>query len=296
MDEQAAKLESGVELAYEAFGEPEDPLMLLVMGLGVQMLGWDTRFCRELTKRGFRVVRFDNRDVGHSTKFEDAGVPNLLAAIGGDTSSAAYTLEDMAEDTAGLIEHLGGAPAHLVGASLGGMVAQTVAASRPDLVASITSIMSTTGNREVGQPLDNVLPVLLTPAPAEREAFVERSVETFRAIGSPGFARNEDRVRALARASFDRCYHPAGVGRQLMAVLASGDRTEALRGIRAPTLVIHGEEDPLIGNSGGHATADAIPDAQLMSIPGMGHDMPEELWPRFIDAIVGNTERAGERV
>ena len=296
MDEQIAKLDSGVELAYEAFGEPDDPLMLLVMGLGVQMLGWDTRFCRGLAKRGFRVVRFDNRDVGHSTKFEEAGVPNLMGAIQGDVSSAAYTLEDMADDAASLVEHLGGAPAHLVGASLGGMVAQMLAARRPDLVASLTSIMSTTGRREVGKPLDAVLPVLLTPAPAERDAFIERSVQTFKAIGSPGYPRSEDRVRALAAASFDRCYHPAGAGRQLMAALASGDRTEALRTIRAPTLVIHGQEDPLIGHSGGEATAEAIPDAELMSIPGMGHDMPEELWPRFIDGIVRNAERAGERV
>ena len=296
MDEQIVELEGGIELAYEAFGEPDDPLMLLVMGLGVQMLGWDTRFCRELAKRGFRVVRFDNRDVGHSTKLAEAGVPNLMAGIQGDFSSAAYTLEDMADDTAGLVEHLGGGPAHLVGASLGGMVAQMLAARRPDLVASLTSIMSTTGRRDVGKPLDAVLPVLLTPAPAEREAFIERSVRTFRAIGSPGYPRSEDRVRALAAASFDRCYHPAGAGRQLMAVFASGDRTDALRTIRAPTLVIHGQEDPLIGHSGGEATAEAIPDAELMSIPGMGHDMPEELWPRFIDGIVRNTERAGERV
>ena len=296
MNEQIAELDSGIELAYEAFGEGDDPLLLLVMGLGVQMLGWDTRFCRELAGRGFRVVRFDNRDVGHSTKLEEAGVPNLMGAMGGDTSSAAYTLDDMADDAAGLIEHLGGGPAHVVGASLGGMISQTLAVRRPELVASLTSIMSSTGNRAVGQPLDAVLPVLLTPAPPEREAFVERSVQTFRAIGSPGFQSNEDRVRALAGASFDRCYHPAGVGRQLMAILASGDRTEALRGIRAPTLVIHGQEDPLIAHSGGEATAEAISGADLVSIPGMGHDMPEELWPTFIDAIARNAERAGERV
>jgi pimeloyl-ACP methyl ester carboxylesterase len=296
MNEQIVELDSGIELAYESFGDPEDPLMLLVMGLGVQMLGWDTRFCRELVKRGFHVVRFDNRDVGHSTKLEEAGLPNLMGALTGDLSSAAYTLEDMADDTAGLIEHLGGGPAHVVGASLGGMIGQTLAARRPDLVASLTSIMSSTGNSAVGQPLDTVLPVLLTPAPPHREAFVEMSVETFKAIGSPGFPGNEDRVRALAGASFDRCYHPAGVGRQLMAAVASGDRTEVLRTIRAPTLVIHGEDDPLIQHSGGEATAEAIPDAELISIPGMGHDLPEQLWPRFVDAIVGNTERARERV
>jgi pimeloyl-ACP methyl ester carboxylesterase len=266
--------------------------MLLIMGLGVQMLGWDERFCRRLSERGFRVVRFDNRDVGHSTHLHDAPTPNLMAALAGDTSSAAYTLEDMADDAAGLIDHLGAEAAHVVGASLGGMVAQTLAARHPERVLSLASIMSSTGNRTVGQPLDTVLPVLLTPPPADRDAFVENSVRTFRAIGSPGYPIDERGLRALARASYDRSYDPAGVGRQLVAILASGDRTEALRSIEAPTVVIHGEEDPLIQVSGGDATARAIEGAKLVRIPGMGHDLPEALWPTFIDEIAENAARA----
>jgi pimeloyl-ACP methyl ester carboxylesterase len=295
MSEQIAPA-NGIEIAYETFGDESDPTLLLVMGLGVQMLGWDERFCRQLVERGFHLVRFDNRDVGRSTHFTDAPPPNLMAAMAGDASSAAYTLEDMADDAAGLLDHLGVDAAHVAGVSLGGMIGQALAVRHPERVLSLTSIMSTTGAPGVGQPREDVLPVLLTPPPPDPAGFAEFTVGVYRAIGSPDYPPDDDAVRALARASYERSYDPFGVGRQLMAVLASGDRTAGLASIRVPTVVVHGEDDPLIGVSGGEATAAAIPDAKLVRIPGMGHDLPEQLWDTFIEEIAANAAKATERV
>jgi pimeloyl-ACP methyl ester carboxylesterase len=283
---------NGIEIEYEAFGSSEDPTILLVMGIGVQLLGWDERFCGVLVERGFRVVRFDNRDVGLSTKLDDAPVPNTLSLLMGDTSSASYTLDDMAADTAGLLDAIEVEAAHLVGASMGGMIAQTVAVLYPERVLSLTSIMSTTGDSAVGQPHESAIPALITPAPGDREGRIEQAVKLFKLIESPGYPADEEALRAVVTASYDRSYNPAGFARQLAAILASGDRTEALGRIRAPTLVVHGEEDPLIVRSGGEATARAIPDARLKLIPGMGHDLPPALWPELVDAIVENIERA----
>jgi pimeloyl-ACP methyl ester carboxylesterase len=283
---------NGVEIAYETFGDPADQTMLLIMGLGVQMLGWDEQLCRTLAGRGYRVVRFDNRDVGHSTKVEGGPRPDLMAAIVGDTSSASYTLEDMADDCVGLLDELGVQAAHLVGASQGGMIAQTVAIRHPERVLSLVSIMSTTGGREVGQPHPEAIPALLTRPPAGKEGFVDFVVGAWRVIGSPGFEADEDALRALAAASYDRGIYPDGTGRQLLAILASGDRTEALRRLDVPTTVIHGTEDVLVDVSGGRATAAAIPGARLELIDGMGHDLPAQLWPRFVELITENAERA----
>jgi pimeloyl-ACP methyl ester carboxylesterase len=283
---------NGIELAYEEFGDAADPTVLLVMGLGVQMLGWDAELCELLAGRGFRVVRFDNRDVGRSTKIEGGRRPDLMAAAMADTSSASYTLDEMADDCSGLLDHLGVEAAHVVGASQGGMIAQTLAIRRPERVLSLVSIMSSTGDRAVGQPHPEALPVLLTRGPADREGFAESVVEAFRVIGSPGFDADEERLRERARVSFDRGYHPEGTARQLLAILASGDRTEALRRLEVPVVVIHGTEDSLIDVSGGTATATAIPGARLELIEGMGHDLPRELWPRFVDLIAENTSRA----
>jgi pimeloyl-ACP methyl ester carboxylesterase len=238
------------------------------------------------------VVRFDNRDVGRSTKIEGGPRPDLMAAAMGDTSSASYTLDDMAEDCCGLLDHLGVQAAHVVGASQGGMIAQTLAIRHPVRVLSLVSIMSSTGDRAVGQTHPEAMPALLTSPPADREGYAEFVVGAFRAIGSPGFEADEDRLRERARESFDRGYYPEGTARQLVAILASGDRTEALRRLDVPTVVIHGAEDALIDVSGGTATAAAIPGAQLELIEGMGHDLPKELWPRFVDLIVANAERA----
>ena len=284
---------NGIEVAYEAFGDPEHPIMLLIMGLGVQMLGWDRELCELLAAQGFQVVRFDNRDVGRSTKIEAGPRPDVMAAAAGDLSSASYTLDDMADDCAGLLDHLGVEAAHVVGASQGGMIAQAMAIRHPGRVLSLTSIMSTTGDRAVGQPHPEAIPALLTRPPANREQFVESVVAAWRVIGSPGFAVDEAALRGRARATFDRGYYPEGTARQLVAILASGDRTEALRRLDVPTQVIHGTNDVLIDVSGGKATAAAIPRARLELIEGMGHDMPRALWPRFVELIVSNAERAG---
>jgi pimeloyl-ACP methyl ester carboxylesterase len=283
---------NGIEVAYETFGDPADPTVLLVMGLGVQMLGWDEGFCELLVERGFHVVRFDNRDVGRSTKIEGGPRANLMAAMAGDAGSASYTLDEMADDCAGLLDHLDVEVANLVGASLGGMVAQTMAVRHPRRVLSLVSMMSTTGDPAVGQPHPEALPSLLTRPPADREEYVEFAVQAFRVIGSPGFDADEGALRQRAGASFERGYHPDGTARQLLAILASGDRTEALRRLDLPTLVIHGTNDPLIDPSGGKATAAAIPGARLELIEGMGHDLPRELWPRFVDLIADNAARA----
>ena len=283
---------NGIEIAYEAFGDPADPTVLLILGVGVQMLGWDAEFCELLTGRGFHAVRFDNRDVGRSTKIEGGRPPDLMAAAMGDASSASYTLDEMADDCAGLLDHLGVEAAHVVGASQGGMIAQTLAIRHPGRVLSLVSIMSSTGNRAVGQPHPEALTALLTRPSADREKYAESAVAAFRIIGSPGFEADEEKLRERARASFDRGYHPEGTGRQLVAILASGDRTEALRRLDVPAVVIHGMDDPLIDVSGGKATAAAIPGAELELIEGMGHDLPRVLWPRFVDLIVANADRA----
>jgi pimeloyl-ACP methyl ester carboxylesterase len=283
---------NGIEIVYEAFGDPADPTLLLVMGLGMQMLGWDERFCRMIAERGLHVVRFDNRDVGRSTKVEGGPRADVMAADAGDTSSASYTLDEMADDCAGLLDHLGVDAAHLVGASQGGMIAQTLAIRRPERVLSLTSVMSTTGAGDVGQAHPEAIPVLLRRPPADRDGFAEFVVETWRVIGSPGFEADEEALRARGRATFDRGIAPEGTARQLVAIIASGDRTEELRRLDVPTLVIHGTEDILIDVSGGRATAVAIPGAELVLIEGMGHDLPRQLWPRLVDLIIANTERA----
>jgi pimeloyl-ACP methyl ester carboxylesterase len=282
---------NGIEIVYQAFGDPAGPALLLIMGLGVQMLGWDEELCELLAGRGFHVVRFDNRDVGRSTNV-DGGQVNVLEALSGDLSSVSYTLSDMADDTAGLLDHLGVERAHLVGASQGGMIAQTLAIERPERVLSLTSIMSMTGDPSVGQPHPEALPALLTRPPSDRDGFVEFVVRMWGVIGSPGFDADEEDLRRQAGASFDRGIHPEGTARQLVAVLASGDRTAALRRLDVPALVIHGVDDPLIDVSGGKATAEAIPGAELVLIEGMGHDLPRALWPRFVSLIAANAQRA----
>jgi pimeloyl-ACP methyl ester carboxylesterase len=286
---------NGVEIAYETFGDPADETMLLIMGLGVQMLGWDEEFCRTLAGRGYHVVRFDNRDVGHSTKVEGGPRPDVMAALAGDMSSASYTLEDMADDCVGLLDELGVKAAHLVGASQGGMIAQTVAIRHPDRVLSLVSIMSTTGDRSVGQPHPEAIPALLTRPPDNKAGFVDFVVGAWRVIGSAAFAADESALRARAEASYDRGIYPDGTARQLLAIGASGDRTQALRQLDVPTTVIHGADDVLVDVSGGKATAAAIPGARLELIEGMGHDMPVQLWPRFLDLIAENAKLAQAR-
>jgi pimeloyl-ACP methyl ester carboxylesterase len=285
----------GIELEYESFGRASDPTLLLVMGLGGQMLLWDEELCETFAARGHYVVRFDNRDVGLSTKLDAHGVPNVLAAMqsaaSGAPVDAPYTLADMADDAAGLLDALEVERAHVMGASMGGMIAQTLAIRHGDRVRTLTSVMSTTGAPGLPGPKPEALPVLLTPAPTEREAFVAHNVSVWRTIGGPGFAFDEAAVRERAERLFERGVHPAGVARQLAAILASGSRRDALRGIRVPTLVIHGEDDPLVPFEGGRDTADAVPGAELIAVPGMGHDMPRDLWPTLVEAVVKHVAR-----
>jgi pimeloyl-ACP methyl ester carboxylesterase len=265
--------------------------MLLIMGLGGQLIVWEDEFCLELAGRGFHVIRYDNRDVGLSTKFDDRPVPDVMEVIQGDHSSVAYSLDDMAQDAVGLLDALGIERANVVGASMGGMIAQLVAINHPERVLSLASIMSTTGDPAVGAPTAEAISVLVTTPPEGREATIEHEVETTRLIGSPGFPFDEERVRRRAAAAYDRSFYPAGVVRQVAAVILASDRTERLGRIDVPTVVIHGSADPLVTLSGGEATAKAIPGAELVVIDGLGHEVQPGARPTIIGAIVANASR-----
>jgi pimeloyl-ACP methyl ester carboxylesterase len=280
-----------VELVYETIGDPGNPALLLVMGLGMQLIHWDLELCEGLAERGFQVIRFDNRDAGLSTKI-DAPVPNVMRAMAGLRIRAPYLLSDMADDSFGLLDHLGIERAHVVGVSMGGMIAQTMAIQRPERVLSLGSMLSTPGDRRVGTPKLRVWSVLLRRAPNDRDAYIEYFMRVFRMIGSPAYPVDEERMHEQAAATYDRCHHPAGTARQLAAILASGSRTAALRRLDVPAVVIHGKRDPLVPFRAGVATARAIPGAELLVFPGMGHDLPRELWSRFIDALTRNADRA----
>ncbi len=291
MAEELAKI-GDLEICFERFGNPEDPALLLVMGLGTQMVAWPEGFCRALVKRGFHVIRYDNRDIGRSTHLRQHRPPSIKQLVRRDKAAAKYSLADMADDGIGLLDHLGIERAHVAGASMGGMIAQTMAARHPHRVLSLASIMSNTGHRWKGMPGLRVYPIFVRRPSKDREGAIEASVSTFKLIGSPGFPLDEDELRRTARVSYERGYDPAGAGRQLAAILAAGDRTQELRTIRAPTVVIHGTRDRMIRPSGGRATAAAIPGARLVTIRGMGHDLPRGAWDRIVDAIAANAARA----
>jgi pimeloyl-ACP methyl ester carboxylesterase len=290
MAEETARV-NGIEIVYETIGDSGKPPLLLVMGLGMQLIHWDLELCRQLADRGFHVIRFDNRDAGRSTKV-DARVPDPRRAMVGMKVDAPYLLEDMADDAFGLLDHLGIDAAHVVGASMGGMIAQTMAIKRAERVLSLTSIMSTTGERRASRPKLRVWSLLMRRAPEGKQAYIEYFVRLFRAIGSKGFPLDVERTRELAAATYDRNHDAAGTGRQLAAIMASGDRTTSLRSLNVPTTVIHGRDDPLVPFRGGRATAAAIPDARLIAIPGMGHDLPREVWPQVVEAVVETAGRA----
>ena len=281
-----------IEICYESFGPSDAPPLLLVMGLGAQMTLWSPGFVSELLERGFRVIRFDNRDVGLSTK-SDGDPPDVMAlyakSLAGEAVEAPYTLSTMAADAVGLLDALDIPAAHIVGASMGGMIVQTMAIEHPDRVLSMTSIMSTTGAGDVGQPDPSAIGALLTPPPIDRDGAVEATVATSRIIGGSLF--DEDDAQARAREAYDRCFNPAGSAFQIAAIAASGDRTERLGGVSIPTLVVHGREDPLVTLSGGEATAAAVPGADLLVFGRMGHDLPTVYLPQLADAILGNAER-----
>jgi pimeloyl-ACP methyl ester carboxylesterase len=280
-----------IRLCYETFGSENDPPMLLIMGLGMQMLGWPEEFCEQLAERGFYVVRFDNRDTGRSTRIHGRP-PTPSQLLRRRIDPVLYRLSDMADDAAGLLRELGLAPAHVVGASMGGMIAQTLAARHPEAVRSLVSIMSMTGSRWTGQPALRVYPYLLRAAPTERDAHIEQASRMFAMIGSTGLPQDPERIRDMLTRAWDRGHDPEGSGRQLGAIVASGDRTAEVRKITAPTLVIHGSKDPMVAPSGGRATAKAIPGARLMVVEGMGHDLPEAAWPQVIPAIAEHAHAA----
>ena len=285
---------NGIEIAYETFGDEDDPALLLVMGFATQMVLWYEGFCEALAGAGFHVIRYDNRDTGLSSRIERGGIDfgaELGKALQGQPVDAPYTLVDMAEDGFGLLDALGVDAAHVVGQSMGGMIGQTMAIHAPERVLSLTSIYSTP-SVAAGPPTPEGLQSLLTPPPRDREGFVEHMVANSRLINGPVMPFDEDRVRPLHAMQLDRGWSPEGAGNQLLAVHASGDRTEALAGVRVPTLVVHGTEDPLITLPGGEATAAAIPGAELLVIEGMGHDLPEAVWPQVVAAIRANADRA----
>lgn len=286
---------NGLELCYETFGNPADPSLLLIMGFTAQMTAWPTEFCQDLADQGHHVIRFDNRDVGLSSK-SNGPLPDVMTlmttlAQGGnvDPADVPYTLSDMAADAVGLLDALNIAQVDVVGASMGGMIVQHLAFEHPERLRTATSIMSTTGNPEVGQAQDHAMAALLSPAPLERNANIERSVKVSQAIGGPLWNKTEARDRA--ERTYDRMFHPTGPAFQLAAILASGDRTERLADVACPFLAIHGAADPLIDVSGGRATADAVPGADLLVLSAMGHDLPRPLWPQINGAIHGITAR-----
>ena len=289
--EQRAKT-NGIELCYDSFGAPDAPPLLLIMGLGAQMIMWDDAFCEQIAQRGFRVIRFDNRDIGKSTRMsggESITLATLIEAqMTGKKIEAPYLLSDMAKDVAGLMDALGIKAAHVVGASMGGMIAQTLALNAPERVLSLTSIMSSTGEPGLPPPTPEAAAVLMAPPPATKEDYLTNFSKTWTVLRVGSFPKDEAMDRARGEKSFDRGLNPAGVGRQLVAIFASGSRKEALASLKVPTLVIHGDVDPLVRVEAGQATAAAIPSAKLVIVKGMGHALPTPVWPQVVDAIVAH--------
>ena len=282
---------NGVELEYETLGRAGDPVLLLIMGLGAQLTDWPEDFCTGLAGRGLFVVRFDNRDCGLSTSLDELGTPDLPGLFAG-TATAPYLLADLAADAVGLLDALGVERAHVVGASMGGMIAQRVAIDHPDRVRSLCSIMSTTGDRSVGQPTPEAAAALRRPPATTREEAIAGSMAASRVFGSIGFDATEYALRRRAEQKYDRAYRPLGTMRQLAAVYAGPDRTEALGKVTVPTVVIHGALDPLVDVSGGRATAAAVPGAELVVLPGVGHGIPADVIPAMVEAIARTAGRA----
>jgi pimeloyl-ACP methyl ester carboxylesterase len=290
---------NGIDICYEIFGDPKAEPMLLIMGLGAQMVLWDDDFCEQLAARSFRVIRFDNRDIGQSSKLSGGKRLSPLELLKlrflKIPVAAPYKLTDMARDTTGLMDVLGIRSAHLVGASMGGMIAQEIAVSDAERVRSLTSIMSTTGNPKVPPPTREAAALLMAPPPATKEEYLVRFAQTWKLLRVGSFPEDEARDRDRAERIYARGLNPAGVGRQLRAILASGNRTERLRHVKAPTLVIHGTVDPLVRPEGGKDTAASIPGAKLLMIEGMGHAIPVPMWPRIIDAIATHAKGAAAK-
>ena len=283
---------SSIEMAFQRLGDPSAPPVLLIMGAGAQMIAWPDGFCETLTKRRLHVIRFDNRDTGLSTHFTNAPTPDFSAALSGDFSSVSYSLSDMAADTIGLMDALEFDQVHIVGASMGGMIAQTMAIEYPGRIKSLTSIMSTTGDPVVGQPDYHALSELGEPPYSDRPGYINWKIRSLKIIGSPGYPFDEAAAAITAGLSWDRDHDPASLLRQFVAVMKSGDRTSKLRHLQVPALVIHGAADKMVNVSGGKATAAAIPGAHLHIFEGMGHGLPELLWPEISSLIAEHIQRA----
>jgi pimeloyl-ACP methyl ester carboxylesterase len=283
---------NGIELCYDTFGDPRSPPLLLIMGLAAQMIAWDDEFCAKLAARGYYVVRFDNRDAGLSTRFDAAGTPNvgaaLLAAAQGRPIEAPYLLRDMADDVVGLLDALRISAAHVVGASMGGAIGQMLAIHHPARLRTLTSIMSTSGAPDLPPPTPEALDVLLSPVPTDQAAYLENYVRSWNVLRAGHFPLDEARDLERARRIFARGLNPAGVARQMVAVIASGSRKEALAAVRVPTLVIHGDADPLLPLACGIDTAESVRGSKLVILKGMGHALPISLWPQIIDAIAAH--------
>jgi pimeloyl-ACP methyl ester carboxylesterase len=275
---------NGIEIEYETFGDHQAAPLLLIMGLGAQMLSWEEDFCGRLAARGFYVIRYDNRDSGLSTKMESAGEPDLLAAFGGNPNPA-YSLDDLADDAVGLLDALRIHAAHLVGASMGGFIAQLVAINHPERVLSLTSIMSGPGGRDAVPPEPAGAAVLMKVPPATREARIEHGLWIRKVLHGPGDPFDDDAETRRVERAYDRSYYPVGTGRQLVAILAAESRLERLGRVKAPTLVVHGIEDVLVPVENGRQVASAVPGARLIEFEGMGHNLPERVWPQVFDAI-----------
>jgi pimeloyl-ACP methyl ester carboxylesterase len=288
---------NGIFIEYEAFGDPSFPAVLMINGLGVQMIYWDEVFCTQLAGQGHYVIRFDNRDIGLSTKFGEFGIPDMTAVVSamerGEKVALPYTVDDMADDAVGLIRVLGISKAHFCGSSMGGIIAQTVAHRHPERVLGLISVMSSSGDPDLPRPKPEIMGALMTPSPDTRDEYIEHNVNYWRMVGSPLFTYDPQWIRRRAADAFDRCHYPYGKTRQMAAVVAKGNRKELLKSINVPTLVIHGTHDPLVPLQAGIDIAETIPGARLVTIHGMGHDMPPDTWPEIIREISQHTKSAG---
>ena len=289
---------NNIEIEYDTFGDPSSTPLLLIWGLNLQLIGWEEEFCEKLVEKGFYVIRYDNRDVGLSTKFKEAGAPSnkaiteaIFAFFKGEQAQGPYKLEDLADDAIGLLDALNIDKAHICGACIGGMIAQEMAIKYPSRVLSLTSMISTTGGPDLPKPKAKALRIFMAPTPREKEAYIENSVKTWRVLNGSGFSFDENIVRGRAARAYDRNFYPVGTARQLMAILASGSRKTKLASVNVPTLVIHGTDDPLCPLECGKDTAEAIAGAEMLIIEGMEHDLPPEAWTQMIDAIAENASK-----
>jgi pimeloyl-ACP methyl ester carboxylesterase len=286
---------NNIEIEYDTFGDPSGKPLLLIMGLGSQMISWIPEFCERFVQKGFYVIRFDNRDVGLSTKFEDAGVPDVMQVVtkarNGEKIDPPYTLEDMADDAIGLLDVLNIEQAHVCGASMGSMIAQIVAYRHPTRVLSLVSIMGSTGNPALPEAKPEAMQVLVVPMPTKKERYIKESVKRWRILWG-SYPYDEGLRAKMAEEAYDRSFYPEGQTRQLVAILANGDRREKLKNIKVPTLVIHGKEDPLVPMEGGIDTSKNIPGSKLLLIDKMGHSLPPEVWTQVVNAIAENASKA----